>query len=167
MINNTYVRCSFGSLKVGLGVCNIVVGDLFYRNVVLGFFRTHFRFNLKIIKIKKIIIQVYYSTDGSMFVEIEKRTGAECVCCEPWTRKPSTRDLRTEIIVWKRMKTDLMHADRHEKQTEHTDDRTNAQRIRPEPAVFFVCEDGACWWGRTVADFLTQFLTVRNCLKPQ
>lgn len=46
-----------------------------------------------------------------------------------------------------------MHADRLGKQTEHTDDRTNGQRIRLEAAVFFVCEDGACWWGRAVAGF--------------
>lgn len=46
-----------------------------------------------------------------------------------------------------------MHADRLGKQTEHTNDQTNGQRIRLEPAVFFVCEDGACWWGRAVPGF--------------
>lgn len=60
-----------------------------------------------------------------------------------------------------------MHADRHGKLTEHTDDRTNAQRIRLERAAFFVCEDGACWWGWTSPIFQSPFSPVIDRLKPQ
>lgn len=81
--------------------------------------------------------------------------------------KTSTINTSTQFAdenkMRKQIKAEEMHADRLRKQTEHTNDQTNGQRIRLEPAVFFVCEDGACWWGRAIAGLL---MSISNSFKP-
>lgn len=46
-----------------------------------------------------------------------------------------------------------MHAGRHGKQTDANGRADKRSTNTARAAVFFVCEDGACWWGRTVAGF--------------